>query len=110
MIPNLLRSIGGVFLPPRKPTRKVRENGSSIPAEDYSIGPLERSLILRMLGSEPFIAKRIIQAVQLGIRDPLNIAMLATLPEDFSREELQKKIIKKADIVEDLHELSRNQL
>ena len=101
MIPNLLRSIGGVFLPPRKPTRKVRENGSSIPAEDYSIGLLERSLILRMLGSEPFIAKRIIQAVQLGIRDPLNIAMPATLPEDFSREEWYVEI----DHTTDVHRL-----
>lgn len=101
MIAALRRSIGGLFFPRHKPKRKVRENGSSIPAEDYSIGPLERALILRMLGSEPFIAKRIIQAVQLGIRDPLKIAMPATLPEEFSREKWYVEI----DHTTDVHRL-----
>lgn len=101
MIRNRRRSIGGLFFPPRKAKRKAREEGSSITAEDYSIGPLERTLILRMLGSEPFIAKRIVQAVQLGIRDPLNIGMPATLPAGFEREEWHVEI----DHTTDVHRL-----
>ena len=101
MTTGLLRSIGELFVPPRKPKRKTRENGSSIPAEDYSIGPLERALILRTLGSEPFIAKRIAQAVQLGIRDPLKIGMPATLPAGFEREEWHVDI----DYTTDVHRL-----
>jgi len=98
MIGGLARTIGGLFFPPRKPKRKAREDGSSIPADDYSIGPLERTLILRILGSEPFIAKRIVQAVQMGIRDPLNIAMPATLPAGYDREEWYVEIDYKTDV------------
>jgi hypothetical protein len=101
MIGGLARTIGRLFLPPRKPARKVREDGTSVPSSDFSIGPLERTLILRMLGSEPFIEKRIVQAVQLGIRDPLKIAMPATLPADFRREKWYVEI----DHASDVHRL-----
>ena len=101
MIGKLGRSIGGLFFPPPKSKKKVREDGSSVPSMDYSIGPLERALIRRVLGSEPFIAKRIIQAVQLGIRFPLEIAMPETLPEGFSREEWHVEI----DHTTDVHRL-----
>jgi len=101
MIGGLGRTIGSLFFPPRKSGRKTREDGSSISAEDYSIGPVERTLIRRMLGSEPFIAKRIIQAVQLGIRDPMNVAMPATLPAGYSEEKWYVEI----DHTTDVHRL-----
>ncbi len=72
---------------PRKSKTKDLDNGSDVPAQNYSIGPLERTLIQRLIKKEPFIANQITQAVRLAIDDPLNIEMPKILPEEYTEEE-----------------------
>ena len=96
----LRRSLAGLFNP-QSPRKRVRDDGRHIPVQDYMIGPLERTLIRRVLNQSPYMGQAIIQSVHLGMRDPLNIEMPATLPSGFRQEEWYVEI----DYTSDIHRL-----
>ena len=81
----LRRSLVGLFNP-QSPRKRVRDDGHHIPAQDYMIGPLERTIIRRALSQSPYMGQAIIQSVHLGMRDPLNIDMPKLLPAEYDRE------------------------